>query len=112
MSPSETLCQVTITAPEEDWLIRFGRMLVEQKLCASVHTQANIRTTYRWRGQVHDAIEAKATLHTRASLVPLIVERVAEDHPYDVPHVQAVPITDGNPPYLQWIIDQTAQPQA
>lgn len=111
MLASEALCQVTITAPDEDWLVSFGRTLVEQRLCASVHTQANVRTSYRWQGQVHDAVEAKATLHTRASLVPLIVGRVTEGHPYEVPHVQAVPITDGNPAYLQWIVDQTTQPQ-
>jgi periplasmic divalent cation tolerance protein len=109
MLPSEGLCQVTITAPDEDWLVQLGQALVEQGLCASVHTQANVRTTYRWQGQVHDAIEATATLHTRAALVPLIVSRVTETHPYDVPQVQAVPIIDGNPDYLQWIVDQTTQ---
>ena len=46
-------------------------------------------------------------LHTRASLVPAIVERTKTDHPYEVPCVIALPILGGNPDYLAWIEQET-----
>ena len=36
-----------------------------------------------------------------------IVTHVSERHPYEVPCVLAVPILDGNPAYIQWIVDST-----
>jgi periplasmic divalent cation tolerance protein len=32
---------------------------------------------------------------------------VKHEHPYEVPSVVAVPITDGNPDYIRWILDET-----
>jgi periplasmic divalent cation tolerance protein len=49
-------------------------------------------------------------LHTRRSLVPAIVARTADGHPYDVPCVIALPVVDGNPDYLAWIRAETRAP--
>jgi periplasmic divalent cation tolerance protein len=42
-------------------------------------------------------------------LADYIIERVAREHPYDVPDVIVTPILTGNPAYLQWIADQSNQ---
>jgi periplasmic divalent cation tolerance protein len=47
-------------------------------------------------------------LRTRRSLLPQIIERTKRDHPFEVPSVVAVPIIDGGPDYLRWILDETA----
>jgi hypothetical protein len=39
-----------------------------------------------------------------------IVDRAKREHPYEVPSVVAVPIVDGGPDYLGWILEQTEQP--
>jgi periplasmic divalent cation tolerance protein len=68
-----------------------------------------VRTVYKWREQIYERTEGRASLHTRAELVGRIVDRVrAEGHPYEVPGISARPITDGNPEYLQWIADETS----
>ena len=105
---ADKVCEVVITAPDPDWLVEFTRMLVGDRLCASGHNFQPIRTIYRWQGQVYDKAEARVALRTRRSLVPQIVERTKRDHPYEVPSVVAVPIIDGGPDYLRWILDQTA----
>ena len=43
-------------------------------------------------------------------LVPQIVDRAKREHPYEVPSVVAVPIVDGGPDYIGWILEQTEQP--
>jgi periplasmic divalent cation tolerance protein len=69
-----------------------------------------IRTIYRWQGQVHDTTEGRVALRTRRSLLPQIINRAKREHPYEVPSVVAVPIIDGGPDYIAWILEQTEQP--
>jgi uncharacterized protein involved in tolerance to divalent cations len=58
------VCEVVITAPDAEWLAGFTRRLVEDRLCASGHNIASIRSIYRWRGQIYDKSEARVALHT------------------------------------------------
>jgi periplasmic divalent cation tolerance protein len=104
---TDNICQVVITAPDPDWLATFVRGLVKDRLCAGSHNVAEIRSIYRWRGSIEDHNEAHVALHTRVALVPAIVERTNNLHPYEVPCVVALPIVATNPAYHQWIIDET-----
>jgi periplasmic divalent cation tolerance protein len=62
--------------------------------------------------QIHDTTEGRVALRT---LLPQIVDRAKREHPYrehpyEVPSVVAVPIVDGGPDYLGWILEQAEQP--
>jgi len=100
--------EVVITAERAEWLALFTRALVEDRLVACGHNVAEIRAIYRWEGKVYDEPQARVGLHTRASLVPEIVARTQRDHADDLPCVIAVPLVGGNPAYLQWVLDETA----
>ena len=99
-----------ITAADADWLAEFTRRLVEDRLAACGQNIAAIRSIYRWDGAVQDDPEARVALHTRMALVDEIVKRANAEHPYDVPCVIALPIDQGNPAYLQWVEQETRQP--
>ena len=103
----EECCEVVVTAPDAGWLTGFTRTLVEERLAACGQTVTAVRSIYRWQGAVHDDEEARVALHTRRSLVPAIVARAEQLHPYDVPCVIALPIVGGDPAYLRWIAEQT-----
>jgi periplasmic divalent cation tolerance protein len=100
-------CEVVITADDPGWLAGFTRTLVEERLAACGHLVEPVRSIYRWQGELHDDREARVALHTRRALVPAIVARAAELHPYDVPCVLALPVTGGNPAYLAWVLAET-----
>ena len=104
---NEEICEVVITGPSQEWVATFTRQLVGEHLAACGHTINVIRSIYRWEDNVHDETEARVALHTRRSLVSAIVERAIRDHPYDVPCVIAVPIVDGNPAYVGWVLSET-----
>lgn len=108
MNPDD-FCEVIITAPDAEWLAAFVRRLIEDRLCAAGHLFP-MRTFYRWQGVLHDEQETRAALHTRASLVPMIIERSEAEHPYLVPGVVALPIGAGGLSYLQWIANETREP--
>jgi len=104
----EEFCEVIVTGPDADWVAGFTRTLVDERLAACGHILDTIRSVYRWAGAVHDEPEARVALHTRRSLVPAIVARAGELHPYDVPCVIALPLVGGSPAYLRWIGEETA----
>ncbi|MGK5169067.1 divalent-cation tolerance protein CutA [Geodermatophilus sp. CPCC 205761] len=107
----EECCEVVVTGADAEWLGGYTRTLVEERLAACGHQLAAVRSVYRWEGAVHDEPEVRVALHTRRSLVPAIVARTAELHPYDVPCVIALPVLDGNPDYLRWIVGETRDPE-
>ncbi len=53
---------------------------------------------------MRETFEARATLHTRRSLVPGIVQRVAAEHPYDVPGVRVTAV-EASASYVRWVLD-------
>jgi periplasmic divalent cation tolerance protein len=106
----EEFCEVVVTADDAEWLAGFTRMLVEERLAACGHV-GSIRSVYRWDDALHDGPEARVGLHTRRSLVPAIVARTRELHPYDVPCVIALPLVGGSPDYLRWLAAETEAPK-
>ena len=96
---NDELCEVVITAPDADWLIDFTRRLVEDHLVASAQTITEVRSVYEWRGELIESAEARAAVRTRTSLVPAIVARLNEEHPYEVPGIVALPIIATTPAY-------------
>jgi len=107
---TDDLREVVITAPDPAWLADFTRGLIADHLCAGSHQIESIRVIYAWRGEVHDAREARVAVRTRITPVEAIIERVRAEHPYEVPGVVALPIIAANPDYARWIRDQTAHP--
>ena len=105
----DEFCEVVVTAEDAEWLAGFTRTLVEERLAACGQITPAIRSVYRWQSAVHDEAEARVALHTRRALVPAIVERTTQLHPYDVPCVIALPLTAGNPPYLEWLAAETRE---
>ncbi len=105
-SPPNGPCQVVITAPDRAWLQSFVRSLVDDHLAAAAHVDV-MHTTYRWAGQVQEAEEARAILHTTFSRVDDIAALTRCAHPYEVACVAAVPIAAGEVNYLQWISDSS-----
>ena len=108
---SDDLCEVVITAPDADWLFTFTRRLVEDHLVASAQTVTEVRSVYEWRGELVERTEARAAVRTRTSLVPKIVARLDEEHPYEVPGVVALPIIATSPAYGDWLLSQTGAPR-
>jgi periplasmic divalent cation tolerance protein len=96
---------VLVTAPSADKAAELARTLVEEELAACGNVLPGLRSIYRWEGQVHDEPEALLVLKSRAPLFQALRERVVALHPYQCPEVLRLDITEGHPPYLQWITD-------
>ena len=99
------ICVVYCTVPPGE-SARIAHELLERRLVACVNITA-VRSLYRWKGQICDDAEDLLIMKTAARLVPDLIEKIRAIHPYDVPEVIAIPVTQGYPGYLDWVIGET-----
>ncbi len=97
-----------VTAVDADEAATLGRDLLERRLVACVNIFPQVRSLYRWKGEICDEPETVLICKTRADLAEKAMERVRKIHSYDCPCVVALPLAAGNPDYLEWIAAETA----
>ncbi|HEX5064565.1 MAG TPA: divalent-cation tolerance protein CutA [Myxococcota bacterium] len=96
-----------LTAPDEETGRRIARALVEERLAACVNVLPGVRSIYRWKGAVEEASEVMLVAKTRASRAAALAARVRALHPYELPEVLALPVTDGSQAYLRWVVAES-----
>lgn len=88
------------TAADAD---RLARALVERRLAACVNVVPGVVSHYRYQGELHRDQEQLLVIKTRAERMGALRAALAELHPYDVPELVALEISDGNEAYLAWL---------
>jgi periplasmic divalent cation tolerance protein len=101
---------VLVTMPDADTAARVGRALVEEQLAACVNVIPGLRSIYVWEGKLSDDAEVLCLFKTRRALYPALRDRMTALHPYQVPEIIAVPLCEGNSPYLAWLAAGTRAP--
>ena len=102
---SDDICLVLTTCPDHETAERLSAVLVEQRLAACVSAGAEVISTYPWQGTVERESEIPLTIKTTRARVGLLKQELLAQHPYDVPELLVVPVSDGLDEYTQWIRD-------
>lgn len=98
---------VLCTAPDPGVAATLARGLVDAKLAACVNVVPGLRSFYVWKGDVHDEPEVQLLIKTRRARFEALSEWLADNHPYEVPEIIALPIEAGAKSYLGWMEEQT-----
>jgi len=99
---------VLTTLPDAGAARSVARVLVDRRLAACVTIGAPVESMYHWQGATETASEVPLTAKTRRALFADVLAAIRSSHPYELPEVVAVPISDGSPDYLAWIDAETA----
>ena len=94
---------VLMTAPGSGVAEGVVRTLVQERLAACGNIVPRAVSVYRWKGELHHDDEAVAILKTTRAVLPRLLERAVELHPYDVPELIAHEVVDGTADYLDWV---------
>ena len=80
-----------------------GKVLVEEKLVACVNIIDHVNSFYIWQDQLQDDQEVIMIAKTTSERMAIVIERVKALHSYDCPCIVGLPISTGNPEFLDWI---------
>ena len=103
----EPVVLVFSNLPDRDAALQLARTLIDEGLAACVNVLAECTSVYRWRGVVETAAEVPVLIKTRRSLYPRVEQAIARLHPYELPEVIAVSVSEGLPAYLEWVCNET-----
>ncbi|HWP28459.1 MAG TPA: divalent-cation tolerance protein CutA [Chloroflexota bacterium] len=100
---------VYITVPSAEEAATLAHTLVAERLAACVN-RLPVESVYHWQGAVEAAAEVLLIVKTRRALLDALAARVRALHSYTVPEIIALPLVAGWPPYLEWLVAETAPP--
>ena len=98
---------VQTSCPDKDTAISLARRIIEKKLAACVNVLPEVTSIYEWKGDIKQDSEILLLIKTPKSRYLDLQAVICESHPYELPEVIAVPISEGLPEFLAWIKDTT-----
>ena len=78
-------------------------LLVPRRLAACVQILPGLESHYRWKGKKETSEEVLLLIKTKTSAYKKLEKVLLENHPYEVPEIVCLPITQGSKRYLDWI---------
>ena len=102
---------VIITASSVEEAKTISDTLLNKRLAACTNQLSDVKSLYWWENSIQSSDEVMLLAKSRATQFDEIVLAVKEVHSYDIPEVLAIPILSGNPEYLNWIFEETGDPE-
>ena len=94
---------VLCTCSGEDEAERLAKALVESRTAACVNILPNIRSIYRWQGEVESSAEWLLIIKSSRERFDGVRAEIEKLHSYEVPEILALPVVEGAPNYLNWL---------
>jgi periplasmic divalent cation tolerance protein len=94
---------IFVTASNKKEAEHIAQELIRKKLAACVNIINKIESIFRWQGKIETAKEALLVIKSKKGKLPKIIQLIRLVHSYQVPEIIALPIIDGDKPYLRWI---------
>ena len=80
-----------------------AQTLIEEQLAACVNILPHVTSVYRWQGKIEQDQESLLLIKTRSDRFTKLQETIKKLHPYELPELIAVAVSDGSDDYLRWI---------
>ncbi len=100
--PEIALVLTTVAAATDD-ARTIAQTLVTERLAACVNVLPAMLSVYRWKGAVETAQEQQLVIKTTVDRLDGLKARLLELHPYAVPELLVVSVSDGAESYLTWL---------
>jgi periplasmic divalent cation tolerance protein len=94
---------VLCTCPDGTAADAIASALLEAKLAACVNRINGVESLYRWEGSIQRDQEVLLLIKTTAVAFGQVESAISDLHPYELPEIIGVPVTQGSAPYLDWL---------
>lgn len=103
-APGEVLLVLT-HLPDREAARKLASTLIEVRVAACVNILGAGTSVYHWQGKVETAEEIPLLIKTTVARYAALEAVIRRLHPYELPEIIAVPLTQGLPGYLQWVAE-------
>ena len=100
---------VFCSVPDTTIADALARRLVDGRFAACVSISAEVRSVYRWAGQIETSPEVVLAIKTTSAAYARLEKELVEQHPYEVPEIVAVPVVAGLEDYVKWIEESVSE---
>ena len=107
--PDTASCLLLTTCPDAASAQSLADSLVQSRLAACVSQLPGMLSTYRWQGQIQRDVEIQLVIKTSNARRAEAMAHIQANHPYEVPEILALAVSDGLPAYLAWVANNTAE---
>jgi len=101
---SKQLIIVLTTVPTKDKASELGSELVKARLAACVNIIPAIESIYHWKGNIQKDNEVLLLIKTTKDLFSALKEKILGLHPYEVPEIISVDVSDVFDKYGDWVV--------
>ncbi len=101
---------VITTLAKREEAAKLGKAVIESGLAACVQVSGPMISIYKWKGKTEQDEEWQLKCKTIASTTHQLMEFIEKNHPYELPQIVAVPVTDVSAAYLHWAKEQCNTP--
>ena len=93
------------TFPDRETAQRVSNQIVTEKFAACANILPAVESIYRWKDKVETGHETLVIFKLSEDRQSAFQEKVRSLHPYEVPEIIFVPVSNGLPEYLRWVAD-------
>jgi periplasmic divalent cation tolerance protein len=95
------------TFSDEKSLIDLSKNLImEKRVCACVN-YTTVKSIYMWNSNLHQENEFLAFFKTTSDLAEKLKTELEDNHPYDVPEIVTIKMSDITSEYFNWMHKNT-----
>ena len=93
------------TFPDRETAQRISNQLVSEKYAACANILPSIESIYRWKGNIESGNETLVFFKLSEDRQSAFQRKLRSLHPYEVPEIISIPISNGLPAYLRWVAE-------
>lgn len=102
----ENIRVVLVSIPRDE-ANKLAKSLVENHLAACINVVPKIESYFWWENKLEHEEEALLIIKTTQQRFDELRAWVVENHPYDLPEIISLPLSDGLSDYIEWVKKET-----
>ncbi len=106
---AEKILLALSTFPDAETAKKISNRLVAKKLAACANILPSVESIYRWKEKIESGNETLVFFKLSEDGQSAFQEKLRSLHPYEVPEIIFVPVSNGLSEYLGWVVENCGQ---
>jgi periplasmic divalent cation tolerance protein len=106
---AEKILLALSTFPDAETARKISNQLVAEKLAACANILPSVESIYHWKEKIESGNETLVFFKLSEDGQSAFQEKLRSLHPYEVPEIIFVPVSNGLPEYLGWVVENCGQ---